>query len=314
MEELISSLLRLKDEILKLAEVGEIASAKAKFKEFLLYQSHLKTLPAEDKPVFGKTFNEIKKSIEPLLIIEKKEIESFFDFLPGKKTNYGSFHPISQTILEVSDIFARLGFEEVAGPQVEDVWHNFIALNIPEDHPARDVRDNFYLNENVLLRSQTSTVQIRVMSERMPPIRIISLGRVYRPDPADATHSPMFHQLEGLYIDKDVSMSHLKTVLNMFIQLYFGDDIETRFRPSFFPFTEPSIEIDMKFGDKWIELGGAGMVDPNVFDEVGYNSEEYSGFAFGLGIERLAMRRYEIKDMRELFENDIRFLNQFGAS
>ena len=216
----------------------------------------------------------------------------------------------------------RLGFSTVDGPEIEDDWHNFVALNIPDDHPARDPLENFYLATaeansgeknpvGLLLRSQTSTVQIRVMEKTKPPIRIISLGRVYRPDTADATHYPMFHQIEGLMIDTNVTMADLKSVLRLFATSYLGDDVTIRFRPSFFPFTEPSVEADYYWNGQWIEFGGAGMVDPNVLTAVGYDPEEVTGFAFGLGVERLCMRRHGITDIREFYKNDVRFLAQF---
>jgi phenylalanyl-tRNA synthetase alpha chain len=208
------------------------------------------------------------------------------------------------------------------GPEIEDAWHNFEALNIPPEHPARDPLDNFYLatatatgddgpGAPLLLRSQTSNVQIRVMESTPPPIRIISLGRVYRPDTADATHYPMFHQMEGLLIDEQVTMADLKSVLRLFATSYLGSDVHIRFRPSFFPFTEPSVEADFSWNDKWVEFGGAGMVDPNVFKAVGYDPEQLSGFAFGLGVERLCMRRHGVTDIREFYKNDVRFLHQF---
>jgi phenylalanyl-tRNA synthetase alpha chain len=230
----------------------------------------------------------------------------------------------------------RLGFQTADGPEVEDEWHNFEALNIPVSHPARDPLENFYLSvarrtdiqtvrdglENpscaqaasepaLLLRSQTSTVQIRVMEKSKPPVRIIALGRVYRPDTADATHYPMFHQIEGLLVDREVTMAHLKTTLRLFASSYLGSDVHVRFRPSFFPFTEPSVEADMQWKDRWIEFGGAGMVDPHVLAAVGFDPEKYSGFAFGLGIERLCARRHGVDDIREFYRNDVRFLRQF---
>jgi len=222
------------------------------------------------------------------------------------------------------EIMGRMGFEAAEGPEVEDPWHNFVALNIPEDHPARDPLDNFYLatagagassqpgaEGSRLLRSQTSTVQIRVMEERQPPIRIISLGRVYRPDDPDATHFPMFHQMEGLLVDRNVTLANLKTILHVFATNYLGDDVPIRFRPSFFPFTEPSVEVDFYWNDAWVEFGGAGMIDPAVFEAVGYDPEQYNGFAFGLGVERLCMRRHGITDIRDLYSGDLRFLSQF---
>ncbi|MEX1225006.1 MAG: phenylalanine--tRNA ligase subunit alpha, partial [Pirellulales bacterium] len=231
----------------------------------------------------------------------------------------GHVHPLTQTIEELKDLMGRLGFSVTEGPEVEDDWHNFEALNIPLSHPARDPLDNFYLaaaNKTAdespkLLRSQTSTVQIRVMEQTAPPVRIVSLGRVYRPDTPDATHYPMFHQVEGLYVDRGVTMADLKTVLRLFATSYLGHDVHIRFRPSFFPFTEPSVEADFHWDDKWIEFGGAGMVDPNVLKAVGYDPEEVTGFAFGLGVERLCARRHGVTDIREFYKNDVRFLEQF---
>src|SRR5439155_1765259 len=228
------------------------------------------------------------------------------------------------------EIMGRLGFTVADGPEIEDPWHNFEALNIPADHPARDPLENFFLatagvghavraeretrggaGAPLLLRSQTSTVQIRVMEKQPPPVRIIALGRVYRPDTADATHYPMFHQIEGLLVDRHVTMADLKSVLRLFARSFLGRDVHIRFRPSFFPFTEPSVEVDMSWGQGWMEIGGAGMVDPNVLRAVGYDPEQVTGFAFGFGIERFAMRRYRITDIRRFTENDVRFLNQF---
>ncbi|MBB02903.1 MAG: phenylalanine--tRNA ligase subunit alpha [Rubinisphaera brasiliensis] len=288
-------------------------------------QSELSKATPEERPVIGKRFNEVKKSVEAAVKQRQQELakpavelEAFDVTLPGVRRDLGKRHPITQTISEFKDIAGRLGFAVTEGPEVEDDYHNFVALNIPEEHPARDPLDNFYLavagaqqGGPWLLRSQTSTVQIRVMEKTAPPVRIVSTGRVYRPDTIDATHSCMFHQMEGLYIDKNVTMSNLKTVLKLIATQYLGDDIAIRFRPSFFPFTEPSVEVDIQWGDSWMEVGGAGMVDPNVLRAVGYDPEEVSGFAFGLGIERLCMKRYGIRDIRLLFENDVRFLSQF---
>ncbi|MFK7767335.1 MAG: phenylalanine--tRNA ligase subunit alpha [Mariniblastus sp.] len=245
--------------------------------------------------------------------------------LPGKVHRVGRLHPITQTINELKDIMGRLGFTPAEGPEVEDDYHNFVALNIPRAHPARDPLDNFYLSvaqsqagqdatttdNPLLLRTQTSTVQIRVMEKAKPPVRIVSLGRVYRPDTADWSHYPMFHQIEGLMIDENVTLSDLKTVLKLFATSYLGDDVPVRIRPSFFPFTEPSVEADYYWDGKWVEFGGAGIVDPNVLRSVGYDPEKVSGFAFGLGIERLCMIRHQITDIRYLFTNDVRFLRQF---
>ena len=233
--------------------------------------------------------------------------------LPGTRSRLGHRHPLTQTTDELIDLFGRFGFQVARGPEVEDVRHNFEALNIPASHPARDPVDNFYITEGTLLRSQTSTVQVRIMESQPPPVRVIAIGRVYRPDEPDETHSPMFHQIEGLMVDKGVTMADLKSVLRLFARSYLGKDVKIRFRPSFFPFTEPSVEVDMLWhgGDRWVEMGGAGMVDPNVFRAVGYDPDEVSGFAFGLGIERLCMRRHGIKDIRWLTQNDARFLDQF---
>lgn len=228
----------------------------------------------------------------------------------------GRQHPIAQSIAELVDIMGRLGFSLEDGPEIEDERHNFDALNIPSDHPARDPLENFYISGGDsqvlrLLRSQTSTVQIRVMENRKPPIRIIALGRVYRPDTADPTHYPMFHQMEGLLVDRHVTMADLKETLRLFANCYLGTDVQVRFRPSFFPFTEPSVEVDFFWNDRWLEFGGAGMVDPNVLRAVGFDPDEVTGFAFGLGVERLCMRRFGITDIRDLYTNDVRFLRQF---
>jgi phenylalanyl-tRNA synthetase alpha chain len=234
--------------------------------------------------------------------------------LPGLRPPRGTIHPLSQTIDELVDLFGRLGFALADGPEIEDPWHNFEALNIPPEHPARDPEDNFYIDEGRLLRSQTSTIQIRVMEQMRPPVRVIAVGRVYRPDVHDAVHFSTFHQIEGLYVDRHVTLAHLKTVLRTFVQAYLGPEVQIRFRPSFFPFTEPSVEVDMSWdvrGGQWVELGGAGMVDPNVLTAVGYDPELYSGFAFGLGVERLCMRKHGVNDIRLFWENDVRFLRQF---
>jgi phenylalanyl-tRNA synthetase alpha chain len=312
-------------------------------------QSQMGTIDKTDRKAAGMRLNEFKSKIQAAFEASKARLgagdsvatdPTFDPTLPGTRSNVGHVHPVTQTISHLMEIMGRMGFEAAEGPEVEDPWHNFVALNIPEDHPARDPLDNFYLaaaqnatgatqnatgavqnasgnggNRNVegaqLLRSQTSTVQIRVMEGREPPIRVISLGRVYRPDDPDATHFPMFHQMEGLYVDRHVTMANLKTVLRVFATNYLGDDVEIRFRPSFFPFTEPSVEVDFFWNDSWVEFGGAGMVDPAVFEAVGYDPEEYSGFAFGLGVERLCMRRHGITDIRDLYSGDLRFLRQF---
>jgi phenylalanyl-tRNA synthetase alpha chain len=299
-------------------------------------QKGLGAVAKEDKPAAGKHFNDAKQAIEAALAAAQERLNAggakqrtgpAFDVtVPGTPLVLGHLHPITQTIHELKDIMGRLGFVVADGPEIEDEWHNFEALNIPLSHPARDPLENFYLSTakagdpakqpaatepTLLLRSQTSTVQIRVMESTPPPVRIISLGRVYRPDTADATHFPMFHQIEGLLVDKHVTMADLKTVLRLFASSYLGSDVHIRFRPSFFPFTEPSVEVDMSWNNGWLEMGGAGMVDPNVLRAVGYDPDEVSGFAFGLGVERLCMRRHKIDDIREFYKNDVRFLEQF---
>jgi phenylalanyl-tRNA synthetase alpha chain len=286
--------------------------------------SQIGKLPREQKPQAGQLANRIKndvtKAFEQLksdLEARQEKPEELVDVtLPGLPVNIGKPHVITQTLNELLEIFGRMGFGVAYGPEVEDEWHNFIALNIGPEHPARDPSDNFYIDDNTLLRSQTSTIQIRVMERTKPPIRIVAPGRVYRPDTVDATHMYMFHQLEALVVDEGVSMVDMKTAIEQFIHAFFGPETKWRFRPSFFPFTEPSAEVDLLMKDKsghesWVEMGGCGMVDPNVFDAVGIDSEKYTGWAFGFGIERLAMRKYGITDIRLLFENDLRFLRQF---
>lgn len=324
-------------------DVSDVASLEEARVEFLgakkgrlkSAQKLMGSVDKEDKPAAGKKFNEVKQAIESAFqakktslgdtTTSKKSSVGFDPTLPGVKFRLGRLHPITQTIEELKDIMGRLGFSVADGPEIEDDWHNFEALNIPREHPARDPLDNFYLgtanatsdantaagDKPLLLRSQTSTVQIRVMEKTPPPVRIISLGRVYRPDTADATHYPMFHQMEGLLIDTSVTMADLKSVLRLFAVSYLGGDVHIRFRPSFFPFTEPSVEADYYWNDAWVEFGGAGMVDPNVLRAVGYDPEEVTGFAFGLGVERLCMRRHGITDIREFYKNDVRFLEQF---
>lgn len=305
-------------------------------------QKQLGSVAKEDKPAAGKAFNDAKNAVEAAFNVAKQRLDSgaqvssrepFDRTLPGKRAPQGHLHPITQTIDELKDLMGRLGFTVAVGPEIEDEWHNFEALNIPAAHPARDPLENFYLSTAkvstgkpgatkvgaaapLLLRSQTSTVQIRVMENTKPPVRIVSLGRVYRPDTADATHYPMFHQIEGLLVDRGVTMADLKSVLRLFASSFLGGDVHIRFRPSFFPFTEPSVEVDMSWHDdkgnqRWIEMGGAGMVDPNVLRAVGYDPEEVTGFAFGLGVERVCARRHNVTDIREFYRNDVRFLHQF---
>jgi phenylalanyl-tRNA synthetase alpha chain len=282
-------------------------------------------LSREQKPLAGQLANRIKNEVgaafenikSALSKSQAEESKELIDVtLPGVPVRIGRPHVITQTLNELLEIFGRMGFGVAYGPEVEDEWHNFVALNIGPEHPARDPVDNFYIDDNTLLRSQTSTIQIRVMEKTKPPIRVVAPGRVYRPDTVDATHMFMFHQLEALVVDEGVSMVDMKTTIEQFIHTFFGADTQWRFRPSFFPFTEPSAEVDLLLKGKdgsesWVEMGGCGMVDPNVFDAVGIDSEEYTGWAFGFGIERLAMRKYGITDIRLLFENDLRFLDQF---
>ncbi|MEQ1827810.1 MAG: phenylalanine--tRNA ligase subunit alpha [Pirellula sp.] len=294
-------------------------------------QKLMGSIEAEHRPAAGKRFNEVRDAISSALDVAtqrlgggetKSNAPSIDPTLPGIRPTLGQLHPITQTIEHLKDIMARLGFSVAEGPEIEDTWHNFVALNIPEDHPARDPLDNFYLaaakkqvtdRDAMLLRSQTSTVQIRVMESQPLPLRIISLGRVYRPDAPDATHFPMFHQMEGLWVDKQVTMAQLKSVLRLFATSYLGSDVHVRFRPSFFPFTEPSVEVDYWWNGNWVEFGGAGMVDPNVFQSLNIDPEQWSGFAFGLGVERLCMRRFGIVDIRDLYRSDVRFLRQFAS-
>ncbi len=289
-------------------------------------QKQLAALDKTDKPAGGQQFNAVKQAVEAHLAEAQQRIEvqraaavraAFDPTPPGARRPLGRLHPVTQTIEHLQEIMGRLGFSVAEGPEVEDEWHNFEALNIPASHPARDPLENFYLataqraGGPLLLRSQTSTVQIRVMEQQPPPVRIIALGRVYRPDTADATHYPMFHQMEGLLVDRQVTMADLKSVLRLFAHSYFGGEVHIRFRPSFFPFTEPSVEVDMQWHDRWIEMGGAGMVDPHVLAAVGYDPEQVTGFAFGLGIERICARRHGVTDIRDFYKNDVRFLEQF---
>ena len=293
----------------------------------------LKEVTKGQKPVAGKAANELKNALQAAFHELSAKLAGRRSqpagpkpdiTLPGNRPRIGHAHIITQTIDEVCDIFGRMGFTVATGPEVEDEHHNFDALNIPIEHPARDELENFYIDEATMLRSQTSTIQIRVMEKSRPPVRVVATGRVFRPDTVDATHSFMFHQVEGLYVDEGVTMVNLKTTVDQFCKAYFGQtgdptagpEVATRFRPSFFPFTEPSAEVDMLFHNpdgttRWVELGGCGMVDPNVLEAVDIDPERYTGWAFGLGIERMAMRKHNIPDIRLLFENDVRFLRQF---
>jgi len=277
----------------------------------------LKDASLEEKKELGKSLNILKGQTQELIALQldniqkTKENNDFIDVtLPGKNISMGSRHPISITINQITSILSNHGFTSVSGIEIEDEFHNFEALNIPDTHPARDMHDTFYVSDNKLLRTHTSSVQIRSMLSNKAPLKIMTPGKVYRCD-SDPTHSPMFHQIEGLYIDKNVNFCHLKGVLINFIKEFFGKDMEIRFRPSYFPFTEPSAELDIKFQGKWLEVLGCGMVHPNVLSNVKINTKQYSGFAFGLGVERLAMLKYDIVDLRMFYENDISFLSQF---
>ena len=291
-------------------------------------------LSPEERPVIGSLVNQVRdkltllfeqkeKELQKKELLKKLETENIDVTEPSKKITLGSLHPITQIINEVEEIFLGMGYEIADGPEVEKAIYNFDKLNTPPDHPARDVQDTFYITEDILLRSQTSPVQARVMENQKPPIKIICPGAVYRSDSVDATHSPVFHQVEGLVVDKDISMTDLKGTLEMFAKKCLGENTKIRFRPHHFPFTEPSAEADVSCfvcggkgcrvckGEGWIELLGCGMVHPNVLKNCGIDPEEYSGFAFGFGVERIAMAKFGIEDMRLLFENDIRFLKQF---
>lgn len=280
-------------------------------------------LSAEERPRAGALINEAKNRVSEQLDARKQalaeaelnsrlEAERIDVTLPGRGALTGGLHPVTRTIERIEKFFTELGFEVKSGPEVEDSFHNFDALNIPEHHPARADHDTFYFNSNLLLRTQTSCVQIRTLEKEKPPLRIISPGRVYRND-YDQTHTPMFHQVEGLLVDRNVSFADLRGILHDFLHAFFEEDLQIRFRPSFFPFTEPSAEVDVlgKNG-RWLEVLGCGMVHPNVLRSVGIDPEEFSGFAFGMGVERLTMLRYGVTDLRAFFENDLRFLKQFA--
>ncbi len=307
----------------KLAELDHIKSKfLGKSGPITEAMKSLASLSSEEKPKKGAEINQVKKQIETLLETRKEEIsnlelneklekEKIDVTLPSRPKMKGSLHPVMNTIDEISTIFHGIGFDVADGPEIEDDFHNFTALNIPESHPARAMHDTFYVNKEYVLRTHTSPVQIRYMENNTPPIQIISPGRVYRVD-SDATHSPMFHQVEGLVINEDVNFANLKGVVQSFLQSFFEDEnLTIRFRPSYFPFTEPSAEIDMSWNDGWLEIGGCGMVHPNVLKHVNIDSEMYQGFAFGLGVERLTMLKYGINDLRHFFNHDLRFLEQF---
>lgn len=292
------------------------------------------SLAAEERPKVGQRANEVRAAIEQLIEQKAAEIKTAMQqkkleaerldvTMPGTKQPLGKAHPLTKVLDEVKEIFLGMGFSIAEGPEVELDYYNFEALNIPKNHPARDTQDTFYITDNVLLRTQTSPVQVRTMEKQKPPIRIIAPGRVYRSDAVDATHSPLFHQIEGLVVDKGVTMADLKGTLEMFVKRLYGEESVVRFRPHHFPFTEPSAELDVQCfachgegcrlckGEGWIEVLGCGMVHPKVLSICGIDPKEYSGFAFGIGLERIVMRRYNIDDLRLFFENDVRFLDQF---
>ncbi len=326
-----------REEISKTSTLREVHDLKVKYlgKKGILTEKlkSLGSIPKQDRPAFGSTLNEIKKSLEHLIhqreetlktsdIINKLKTEQIDVTVPGCYMPFGRLHPVTQVLDEIIAIFTSLGFTVEEGPEVEHDFYNFEALNMPEDHPARDMQDTFYISHDVVLRTHTSSVQVRIMEKNNPPLRVIAPGKVYRCD-ADVSHIPMFHQLEGFMVDKHIRMSDLKGVLELFIHRVFGADTKVRLRPSFFPFTEPSAEIDISCvmcggkgcnvcsGTGWIEILGAGMINPRVYEKAGYDPEKYTGFAFGMGIERIAMLKYSIDDVRLFPENDKRFLEQF---
>jgi len=318
----------------KSRELLEQARVKFLGRKGLITQAlrSLGSLPAEIRPQFGQEANRLKKLLEThleeaqeRLKKEALQLEAAAGLdvtLPGRRLDLGRLHPITQITREICDIFVRMGFQVVEGPEIETDYYNFEALNIPKDHPARDMQDTFYISDNIVLRTHTSPMQVRVMEQQQPPVRIIAPGKTFRRD-SDLTHTPMFHQVEGLLVDKDISFADLKGVLTTFVHAMFGPEVSLRFRPSFFPFTEPSAEVDIQCvicrgsgcrvcsQTGWLEILGSGMVDPEVFGFVNYDPEVYTGFAFGMGIERIAMLKYGIDDLRLFFDNDLRFLKQF---
>ena len=282
----------------------------------------LSKLDPKERPEFGKQINEIKKTLQEKISLKKTDLnnqkikarieDAAIDItLPGKTSFIGNIHPLSTTLNEIEKIFINAGFLVDDGPEIEDEYHNFTALNIPDNHPARAMHDTFYFDNEYLLRTHTSPIQIRSMERDGVPIRVIAPGKVYRRD-SDITHTPMFHQVEGLVIDKDINFTHLKGILHDFINSFFKDEMTLRFRPSYFPFTEPSAEVDLLSGDgQWLEILGCGMVHPKVLDNLGIDNKTFSGYAFGMGVERLTMLKYGIKDIRLFYENDLSFLSQF---
>ena len=321
--ELLKQALKRVDAVPDLSELDQVRidyiGKKGKLTQYL---KQLGQLPTEERPAAGQAVNEAKVEIQEaidnrkhLLELEtlkrQLEIEKIDVTLPARGQTPGSLHPITHTFIEIQDLLSQAGFEVVDGPEIEDDYHNFEALNIPEHHPARAMHDTFYFGNNMLLRTHTSSVQIRQMQDGEPPFRFIVPGRVYRCD-SDMTHTPMFHQVEGLLVDENTNFAQLKGLLQDFLRSFFRKDMQIRFRPSYFPFTEPSAEVDIMGNNGWLEVLGCGMVHPNVLENVGIDSEKYTGFAFGMGVERLAMLKYEIDDLRIFFDNDLRFLRQFS--
>ena len=337
-EQLKSISASAKEAIAQCGAENEIEEIRVKYLgkkgELTAILKQMGSLSPEERPIMGQLVNEAKQEVEELIAVKRDELkkiateqklkEETIDItMPAKEIKPGKLHPLNTVLDDMINIFQSMGFDVVDGPEVETDHYNFECLNVPADHPARDMQDTFYLAENLLLRTQTSAAQIRTMENRKPPIRVICPGRVFRADEVDATHSPVFHQIEGLVVDKGVTMCDLKGVLEEFAHEIYGSDTKVKFRPSFFPFTEPSVEVDVTCsecggkgcrvckGSGWIEILGAGMVHPNVLKSCGIDPEEYSGFAFGIGLDRLTTTRYKISDIRLLFENDKRFLEQF---
>ncbi len=327
MEELQHILDQALQQFALISDEAELEQVKARYlgKESPLTAmlKSLGKLSAEERPAAGARINQVKQGIERALqqrreaikqsrLAAKLAAESLDVTLPGRGMGTGGLHPVTRTLARVEQLFHSLGFAISSGPEIESDFYNFTALNIPDNHPARAMHDTFYIDPQHVLRTHTSPVQVRYMETHQPPLKIISPGRVYRVD-SDATHSPMFHQVEGLWVDEQISFANLKGVVQDFLQRFFErDDLQVRFRPSFFPFTEPSAEMDMSWNGGWLEIGGCGMVHPNVLKHVNIDSEKYLGFAFGLGVERLAMLRYGVNDLRQFYESDLRFLKQFN--
>ena len=326
MSDLRDLLTRALDEVAAAPDERELDDARIRYlgkKGGLTQQlKSLGSLPAAQRPAAGQAINQAKQQLQEALNRRKTELqqaqlaqrlarERIDITLPGRGQRRGGLHPVTLTLQEIERLFVETGYAVVDGPEIEDDYHNFAALNIPEHHPARAMHDTFYCDADLLLRTHTSNVQVRYMNENPPPLRVIAPGRVYRCD-SDMTHTPMFHQVEGILVDEGITFAHLKGVLEDFAGHIFGAGVRTRFRPSYFPFTEPSAEVDIMGGKGWLEILGCGMVHPKVLENVGIDSRKYSGFAFGMGVERIAMLRYGINDIRMFFENDLRFLKQFN--